>query len=108
MTHFEVIPAIDLLEGRCVRLSQGRYEEATVYDEDPAAVAARFVALGIPRLHVVDLDGARSGRPAPVGPATSRRCGRWWPAAATCRCSSAAASAPWPPSRRASPWAWTA
>ncbi len=63
MTRFEVIPAIDLLEGRCVRLSQGRYEAATVYDEDPAAVAARFVALGIPRLHVVDLDGARSGRP---------------------------------------------
>ena len=62
-TGFEVIPAIDLLGGRCVRLSQGRYEEATVYDEDPAAVAERFVARGIARLHVVDLDGARAGRP---------------------------------------------
>ncbi len=63
MSRFEVIPAIDLLRGRCVRLSQGRYEEATVYDEDPGAVAERFAARGIPRLHVVDLDGARTGRP---------------------------------------------
>lgn len=60
---FEVIPAIDLLEGRCVRLSQGRYDEATVYDADPVAVAERFVAEPIRRLHVVDLDGARAGRP---------------------------------------------
>jgi len=58
-----VIPAIDLLDGRCVRLSQGRYEEATVYDEDPAAVAAAFVRHAIPRLHVIDLDGAKAGRP---------------------------------------------
>jgi phosphoribosylformimino-5-aminoimidazole carboxamide ribotide isomerase len=60
---FELIPAIDLLEGRCVRLSQGRYDDATVYGEDPAAVAARFAAHPLRRLHVVDLDGARSGRP---------------------------------------------
>jgi len=61
---FEVIPAIDLLEGRCVRLSQGRYDAATVYDDDPAAVAERFAAHpGLTRLHVVDLDGAKSGRP---------------------------------------------
>lgn len=58
-----MIPAIDLLDGRCVRLSQGRYEEATVYDEDPAAVAAAFVRHAIPRLHVIDLDGAKAGRP---------------------------------------------
>jgi phosphoribosylformimino-5-aminoimidazole carboxamide ribotide isomerase len=61
---FELIPAIDLLEGRCVRLAQGRYEDATVYSEDPGAVAARFASHPIRRLHVVDLDGARSGRPS--------------------------------------------
>lgn len=60
---FEVIPAIDLLGGECVRLAQGRYEEATIYDADPGAVAKRFAAAGIRRLHVVDLDGAREGSP---------------------------------------------
>jgi phosphoribosylformimino-5-aminoimidazole carboxamide ribotide isomerase len=60
---FELIPAIDLLGGQCVRLTQGRYEAATVYDADPAAVAARFAAHPLRRLHVVDLDGARHGRP---------------------------------------------
>ena len=60
---FEVIPAIDLLGGRCVRLSQGRYEEATIYGEDPAAVAGDFARHPIARLHVVDLDGAKAGRP---------------------------------------------
>ncbi|MEE8581690.1 MAG: 1-(5-phosphoribosyl)-5-[(5-phosphoribosylamino)methylideneamino]imidazole-4-carboxamide isomerase [Myxococcota bacterium] len=63
MTAFEIIPAIDLLGGQCVRLEQGRYEAATSYDADPAAVASRFVAQAVTRLHVVDLDGARSGRP---------------------------------------------
>ena len=63
MARFELIPAIDLLGGRCVRLSQGRYDAATVYDDDPAAVARRFVAHRVPRLHVVDLDGAKQGRP---------------------------------------------
>ena len=63
MTRFEIIPAIDLLGGRCVRLTQGRYDEATVYDDDPAAVAEGFVSHPIARLHVVDLDGARTGRP---------------------------------------------
>jgi phosphoribosylformimino-5-aminoimidazole carboxamide ribotide isomerase len=61
--RFELIPAIDLLGGQCVRLAQGRYDAATVYDADPAAAARRFAAHGIPRLHVVDLDGARAGRP---------------------------------------------
>jgi phosphoribosylformimino-5-aminoimidazole carboxamide ribotide isomerase len=60
---FEVIPAIDLLDGRCVRLSQGRYDDATVYGEDPGALAAELARQAIPRLHVVDLDGARAGRP---------------------------------------------
>ncbi|MFO0689400.1 MAG: 1-(5-phosphoribosyl)-5-[(5-phosphoribosylamino)methylideneamino]imidazole-4-carboxamide isomerase [Myxococcota bacterium] len=60
---FELIPAIDLLGGRAVRLTQGRYDAATVYDDDPAAVAARFAALGAKRVHVVDLDGAKAGRP---------------------------------------------
>jgi phosphoribosylformimino-5-aminoimidazole carboxamide ribotide isomerase len=60
---FELIPAIDLLGGRCVRLEQGRYDEATVYGEDPAEVAARFCTHALRRLHVVDLDGAKAGRP---------------------------------------------
>jgi phosphoribosylformimino-5-aminoimidazole carboxamide ribotide isomerase len=63
LAPFELIPAIDLLGGRCVRLTQGRYDEATVYGEDPAEVAARFCAHPIRRLHVVDLDGAKAGRP---------------------------------------------
>jgi phosphoribosylformimino-5-aminoimidazole carboxamide ribotide isomerase len=63
MSAFELIPAIDLLDGRCVRLSQGRYNEATVYGEDPGAVARNFVSHPITRLHVVDLDGAKAGRP---------------------------------------------
>jgi phosphoribosylformimino-5-aminoimidazole carboxamide ribotide isomerase len=61
--RFELIPAIDLLGGECVRLAQGRYDAATVYDADPAAAARRFAAHAVPRLHVVDLDGARAGRP---------------------------------------------
>jgi phosphoribosylformimino-5-aminoimidazole carboxamide ribotide isomerase len=64
VTRFELIPAIDLLGGRCVRLSQGSYDEVTVYGDDPAAVAAGFAAHPIPRLHVVDLDGAKAGRPS--------------------------------------------
>ncbi len=60
---FELLPAIDLLGGRCVRLAQGRYDEATVYGDDPGAVAAGFCAHPLRRLHVVDLDGAKAGRP---------------------------------------------
>ncbi|MCP5057116.1 MAG: 1-(5-phosphoribosyl)-5-[(5-phosphoribosylamino)methylideneamino]imidazole-4-carboxamide isomerase [bacterium] len=63
MSDFELIPAIDVLDGRCVRLSQGRYDVATVYDDDPGAVAQRFRAHALQRLHVVDLDGAKAGRP---------------------------------------------
>lgn len=60
---FELIPAIDLLEGQAVRLTQGRYDEATVYESDPSKVALRFREAGIRRLHVVDLEGAKAGRP---------------------------------------------
>jgi len=60
---FELIPAIDILGGKCVRLAQGDYQRAIVYAEDPAEVAAGFVRHPIARLHVVDLDGARAGRP---------------------------------------------
>jgi len=60
---FEVIPAIDLLGGEAVRLAQGDYDRATVYDADPVNVAGRFAEAGIRRLHVVDLEGAKAGRP---------------------------------------------
>jgi phosphoribosylformimino-5-aminoimidazole carboxamide ribotide isomerase len=62
VTDFDFIPAIDVLGGRCVQLAQGRYDRATVFDDDPVAVAARFTAHPIRRLHVVDLDGAKDGR----------------------------------------------
>src|SRR5262245_18318838 len=60
---FEIIPAIDLRGGRCVRLFQGNYARETVFDDDPVAVARRWEAEGARRLHVVDLDGARAGAP---------------------------------------------
>lgn len=56
----ELIPAIDMIEGKCVRLSQGKYESKKIYHEDPLEVAKAFEAHGIRRLHVVDLDGAAS------------------------------------------------
>ena len=55
------VPAIDLLGGRVVRLHQGRYDRATVYADDPVAVAGELAAAGAARLHVVDLDAARDG-----------------------------------------------
>lgn len=60
----EVIPAIDLRDGRCVRLYQGDYDRETVFSDDPTSVALRWQELGAPRLHVVDLDGAATGVPA--------------------------------------------
>jgi phosphoribosylformimino-5-aminoimidazole carboxamide ribotide isomerase len=60
-----VIPAIDLRDGRCVRLTQGRRSEVTVYNDDPVAVAREFAAAGAEMLHVVDLDGAFSGSGSP-------------------------------------------
>jgi phosphoribosylformimino-5-aminoimidazole carboxamide ribotide isomerase len=62
--RFELIPAIDLLGGRSVRLApEGRFDAAPLHEDDPAARARLFVAAGAPRLHVVDLDGARAGEP---------------------------------------------
>ncbi len=60
----EIIPAIDIRGGRCVRLAQGDYDRETVFDDDPVKVAVRWAALGAGRIHVVDLDGAREGRRA--------------------------------------------
>ena len=57
----EIIPAIDLIEGKCVRLTQGDYATRKVYNEDPLEVAKAFEDAGIRRLHVVDLDGAKAG-----------------------------------------------
>lgn len=62
-----IIPAIDLQDGRCVRLRQGRADDAQVYGEDPVEMARHWVAEGAACLHVVDLDGAFRGRPAHAG-----------------------------------------
>lgn len=56
----ELIPAIDIIDGKCVRLTKGDYDTKKIYNEDPVSVAKEFEAHGIRRLHVVDLDGARS------------------------------------------------
>ena len=63
MSHppLEILPAIDLRGGKCVRLRQGDYDRETVFGDDPAAVAAKFCGAGATRLHVVDLDAARTG-----------------------------------------------
>ncbi len=58
-----VIPAIDLINGKCVRLYQGDYSKKTVYSDDPAAVARRWRDAGASMLHIVDLDGAAAGKP---------------------------------------------
>src|SRR3569623_2732474 len=58
-----LIPAIDLKDGKCVRLRQGRMEDDTVFSDDPVAVADRWVAAGARRLHIVDLNGAFTGKP---------------------------------------------
>jgi len=58
-----VIPAIDLKEGRCVRLTQGRMDQESVYSEDPVGIATQWESKGAKRLHVVDLNGAVTGKP---------------------------------------------
>ncbi len=68
---FQVIPAIDIQGGKVVRLRQGRQEDSTVFDDSPLEVARRFAAAGATRIHVIDLDGAFSGRP--VNDAVIRR-----------------------------------
>lgn len=60
-TKIEIIPAIDIRGGQCVRLYQGNYEKETVFSDDPLDVALKWQSLGAPRLHIVDLDGAASG-----------------------------------------------
>lgn len=59
----QIIPAIDIRGGKCVRLDQGDYARETVFDDDPVSVSERWQSLGAERLHVVDLDGAREGAP---------------------------------------------
>jgi len=62
----QVIPAIDLRGGCCVRLRQGDYDQETIFGDDPAAMAAHWEAEGATRIHLVDLDGAKAGRPVNV------------------------------------------
>ncbi len=57
----EIIPAIDIIDGKCVRLTQGNYEQKTIYNENPLEVAKAFEGAGLKRLHLVDLDGAKEG-----------------------------------------------
>jgi phosphoribosylformimino-5-aminoimidazole carboxamide ribotide isomerase len=59
-----LIPAIDLKEGKCVRLRQGRMDDETIFSDDPVAMAGKWVEAGARRLHLVDLDGAFAGKPA--------------------------------------------
>ncbi|MFI5163691.1 MAG: 1-(5-phosphoribosyl)-5-[(5-phosphoribosylamino)methylideneamino]imidazole-4-carboxamide isomerase [Bacteroidia bacterium] len=58
----EIIPAIDIIDGKCVRLSQGDFAQKKIYNENPLEVAKQFEEAGIKRLHVVDLDGAKQGK----------------------------------------------
>jgi len=57
----EIIPAIDIIDGKCVRLEQGNYDKVTLYHKEPLEVAKRFEDAGLKRLHLVDLDGAKAG-----------------------------------------------
>lgn len=59
----DVIPAIDLLDGKCVRLYQGDYNQSEIFNDDPVEVAQQWVDQGAPRIHLVDLDGAKVGHP---------------------------------------------
>jgi phosphoribosylformimino-5-aminoimidazole carboxamide ribotide isomerase len=61
MANFEVIPAVDIMEGKCVRLKQGKFDAKTVYDASPIEAAEKWEYLGATRLHIVDLDGAKTG-----------------------------------------------
>src|SRR5438477_2876505 len=57
----EIIPAIDIIDGKCVRLEQGNYDKVTLYHNEPLEVAKQFEDAGLLRLHLVDLDGAKAG-----------------------------------------------
>jgi phosphoribosylformimino-5-aminoimidazole carboxamide ribotide isomerase len=63
MNRCRVVPAIDLIDGRCVRLEQGDFERISIVGDEPVSVAKQFAELGFGRLHLVDLDGARFGAP---------------------------------------------
>ena len=58
----EIIPAVDLIDGKCVRLSQGDFSRSTIYSDDPLEIVKGFEAAGFRRLHIVDLDGAKTGK----------------------------------------------
>src|SRR5688500_1552525 len=58
----EIIPAIDIIDGKCVRLTQGDYSQKKIYNEKPLEVAREFEDAGLKRLHLVDLDGAKDGK----------------------------------------------
>ena len=62
----QILPAIDLRGGKCVRLRQGDFDQETVFGDDPVEVALRWTTAGADRLHLVDLDGARAGKPDPA------------------------------------------
>lgn len=61
MPKFEIIPAIDIMDGKCVRLMRGEFDNKTVYDESPMEAAVKWQDMGATRLHIVDLDGAKTG-----------------------------------------------
>lgn len=63
MKIFQIIPAIDIIDGNCVRLTQGDYSQKKIYDNSPLKIAKQFENCGIQRLHLVDLDGAKQGKP---------------------------------------------
>lgn len=63
MEKFKIIPAIDLIDGKCVRLIQGDYAQKTIYNADPRSTAEQFLDAGFDLVHVVDLDGAKDGEP---------------------------------------------
>ena len=58
----EIIPAIDIIDGKCVRLTEGDYTQKTIYNDNPLEVAKSFADAGVKRLHLVDLDGAKAGK----------------------------------------------
>jgi len=59
----EIIPAIDIRRGKCVRLYQGNFEQETVFHNDPVEIAVKWQSMGAPRVHIIDLDGAVAGKP---------------------------------------------
>ena len=62
MRKMEIIPAIDVIDGKCVRLSQGNYNKKIIYNDDPLQIAKDFEEIGIKRLHLVDLEGAKANK----------------------------------------------